>query len=607
MKFVLTICVLLITLISFSENTEKVILINEQSLPLNLNEYTYTFLTKKQDASIEYVLKKEFQSTPSGLNIGLNDKIYWIKYELSNPTNKINICYLFYPYNHINKINVYSIYNDSIVFIKAAGTFYPQNDRFFVRHGYSIPLGLKPGLTTIILEVEHLYLPLRGAAFLLTEQQLLKTTIETQTLLSFWQGIMIFVLLLSIVLYIILKIKSILYYFFLNFGILLFINAEMGNFFLLFNSDSLDFIINIKQLANIIVLFALPLFINEITSISKVHPRLWKIIILSLSIGPVLWLICLVPSVKQTHFLYYTTLYFILYSAVIFILILYLTFAAYIKKYRNALAVFIIYLFYFTAGFVNLILPNLGLLDSGLMIYDSFIYSSLFEIIAFMILIGHEILLVYNQRSILLEKEKNHQTEIIRAIVDSQEKERNKVGRELHDTIGANIVVIKQQVDRTNILLINLIERTIESVRKLSHGLVTPLIKDDDFIDEIEELCNLLSDANIDIQSHFHNWTRFENSLKATHLYRIVQELLQNAIKHSSASYVLIQFIMNDDNELTVMYEDNGTGFNYENEYNNHGLGLINIANRVKLIDSTIIYDTKEGGNGTTVTINVPV
>ena len=130
MKFVLTICVLLITLISFSENTEKVILINEQSLPLNLNEYTYTFLTKKRDASIEYVLKKEFQSTPSGLNIGLNDKIYWIKYELSNPTNKINICYLFYPYNHINKINVYSIYNDSIVFIKAAGTFYPQNDRF---------------------------------------------------------------------------------------------------------------------------------------------------------------------------------------------------------------------------------------------------------------------------------------------------------------------------------------------------------------------------------------------------------------------------------------------------------------------------------------------
>ena len=204
-----------------------------------------------------------------------------------------------------------------------------------------------------------------------------------------------------------------------------------------------------------------------------------------------------------------------------------------------------------------------------------------------------------------LEKQKNHQGEIIRAIVESQEKERNKVGRELHDMIGANISVIKQQSDKSNTSLMRIIEKTIESVRNLSHGLVTPLIKDDEFVDEINELCTLSSDIDLKVNSYFHNWTRINDPEKATHLYRIIQELLQNAIKHSSAKEVLLQFIVNKENELTVMYEDNGIGFDYEKNEKTKGVGLLNINNRIKLIDASIIFDSKKNRKGTTIIINL--
>jgi signal transduction histidine kinase len=135
--------------------------------------------------------------------------------------------------------------------------------------------------------------------------------------------------------------------------------------------------------------------------------------------------------------------------------------------------------------------------------------------------------------------------------------------------------------------------------------LITPLIKDDEFVDEINELCVLFSDIDIQVKSHFHNWNKHIAPEKATHLYRIVQELLQNAVKHSQASQVYIQFIVDNAGILTLMYEDNGNGFDYDRSYKKDGLGLKNIENRVKLINATAFYDTRANGNGTTIIIEV--
>ena len=378
----------------FAVDGEKVITINDDWDALNLNEYTYAFISKIKNLEADSVKDEKFEHLPTGLNIGLNDKIYWARYSINNPYDVSKEFYLFYPYNDINKINVFLIYHDSIEYIKSTGTFYSKSNKDLKSRGYPISLKLKPGLTKVLIEVEHLYLPLRGIAFLLTEDQVIDNTIETQALLSMWQGILLFILILTFILYFALEQKSFLYYSILNLGILLFFNAEVGDYFFFFDADPLDHIIDIKHFANILVLVFLPLFINQIASVAKASPQLWKIMTYGLYIGPIAWAICLIPSVKDTYFLYYTTMYFIIGSAILFLLLLYFTFIAYRKKHPNALGVFIIYVVYFSAAFKNLILPNMGAKDSELLVYNSFIFGSLFEIIAFLGLLGKETLSV---------------------------------------------------------------------------------------------------------------------------------------------------------------------------------------------------------------------
>jgi len=604
-KKVITFILALLFSISAKANNDSIIIVNDPWEILNLNNYTFAFATTDKSLTIDDAKKMNFALWTNGLNVGLTDKIFWTKFYFNNPTNDNKELYIFYPYNDINKIEPYIIHQQQTVKLKPIGTYYDQSNKDLPSRGYPILIKLKPGITTIIIRIEHLYLPLRGVSFVLNEKQVILNTIETQQVLSMWQGILFFVLILTFTLYFSLKIKTFLYYSLLNLGVLLFFFGEIGDYFLFFNRDIYDHIIDVKHLGNILVIIFLPLFINELTDIKSPRPLLWKITMYGLSIGPLAWAICLIPAVKDTYFLYYTTLYFIIGSALIFIIMLYSTFIAFRHKHNNALAVFIIYLFYFTAVFINLILPNLGAMQSSLMVYNSFIYGSMFEFIAFLLLIGNETLSVYNQRTNLLEKQKKHQTEIIKAIVDSQEKERNKVGRELHDMIGANISVIKQQIDKQNKPLVRIIQRTIDSVRNLSHSLITPSINKDDFVDEISELCVLFSNIDIQINSHFHNWQGTLENHRATHLYRIVQELLQNAAKHSKATNAIIQFIVDNNHQLTVMYEDNGIGFDANSTNKNRGLGLINIENRIKLIDANISYDTKADGNGTTIIIGL--
>ncbi len=606
MKRIFTLILFLLSLSSFANNSENTIVINDSLIQLNLNKYTYTYSSADTSSAITPILGKEFSYDPSGLNLGMNDKIHWIKYDIVNPSDIVKEYYLLFPYNHINKIIVYGLYDNEAYYIKSTGTFFNYRNKDISSRSYPILLKLKPGKTSIYIYIKHLNLPLRASSFLVTENVVRVNDKKTETGLWFWKGIFSFALLITFVLYLTTKLKPFLYYMYLNIGVGLFFAAEIGDFFTLFDSDPYNSIIDIKHLGNWIALFASPLFVNSMFPIAKLSPKIWKAMFVMLSVLPIFWLINLFPAVKNTIFLYYTTYYLIIASIVVFLLMIYFTLIAYlhIKNY-SALGLFIAYVFYITATVINITLPNLGLTNSNLDVYSTFIYGSVFEIVVFMGLLGKETLSVYRDRAILLESQKNHQIEIIKAIVESQEQARNKIGRELHDMIGANISVIKQQVDKKNRSLINIIDRTIDSVRTLSHGLVTPLIKDDDFTDEITDLCIASSDLDIKVRSHFHNWSKIENAETATHLYRIIQELLQNAIKHSNAKQILIQFIVNKENNLTVMYEDDGIGFDYKKSYNRKGLGLINIENRIKLMGASIIYDTKEKGSGTTVIIHI--
>ncbi|RLD45189.1 MAG: hypothetical protein DRI86_05955 [Bacteroidetes bacterium] len=590
----------------YSQNKKNILNIDLLEKPIGLDNYTYIYSTKDSSTNINNILDKEFINTPKGLH-GINDNtIYWERYSFSNTTNREKEYYIYFPYAIINKLIVFTHYKNIIIKNASLGMLYPRKNKEIESIGYPIKISLKPGITDVYIYIKHFRLALRTTSFLLTEAQLRKSNENQNEIIWFWKGFYIFAALIAIILFIVTRRKMFLYYFMLNLGMGTYFTGEIGEISKVITNVPFNLTANIKQTGILLAFISLPLLINQITPYSKLRPKLWKLILFINGFIALNWFICLFPYTLTTNVFLFTTYLYNFYAPLILISQLYLLYVAYKAHINNSKVLFIGYGGYIFALFIYGILPNLGLLQQNLMVYNTFILGSLFEIFIFMLILGKETFSVYQHRATLLEKQKEHQSNIICAIVESQEKERNKVGRELHDMIGANISVIKQQADKSNEKLLNIIDRTIESVRHLSHGLVTPLIKDDDFVDEINELCVLFSNIDLKVKTHFHNWNRIDNKIIVTHLYRITQELLQNAVKHSKASKISIQFLVNNNGELTLMYEDNGIGFDYDKAIKGDGLGLININNRIHIIKSKIYYDTEKNRNGTTVVINVP-
>ncbi|MGM0566678.1 MAG: ATP-binding protein [Bacteroidota bacterium] len=574
-----------------------------EKAPLLLNPYTLLFTTHDYVLHPDSIADDKWSKHPEGPVFGIADKYYWLKYQFNNLNSDSLHEVFFIPYHHIYKLTIWQKQHQTKKMI-TTGTAYSVGIKNYRSRGYPVDIVFPPGKSDVFVRLNHLYMPLRSSAYLLTPDQIDKNIINSESTIWFWRGIFMFALVVSLVLFLSTRIQLFLHYFLLNLGVAFFIGMEIGDFFMFFTADPHKFIIDIKHLGNIMVVLFFPYFLNELTPIRKYHQKLWRIMVYGIYLMLSLWFLCLFPAFKNSYLLYITVAYFIGYTSFVFVLQIFFLAAATYRRQRNAIILLITYFFYIAAVTLNVILPNLGFSSDSILVYNTLMFGSIFEIFTFMILMGKETLTIYRERAGLLEKQKRHQSEVIKAMVDSQEIERNKLGRELHDMIGANISVIRQQVDKTNKSLVSVIDYTIEAVRNLSHGLVTPMIKRNEFKDEINELCLMFSNDNFEVRSSFFNWRGIKNPEIATHLYRIVQELLQNAIKHSEAKQVRIQFLIDYENIITLAYEDNGKGFNYQNK-SKTGIGLINIENRVKLINGKLNFDTKPGGKGTNVIIEL--
>ena len=586
----------------YAQSSIKTIVIDDELTKLDLTEYTY--LLSYKDSTIN-ILEADFVYDSKGLK-GINDNtIYWERFSFENPTDSAKEYYIYFPYAVINDLSVYVENNGALLHLKSLGMIYPSSDKAINSIGYPFLIKLKPGKTNIYINIKHYNLALRTRAFLLSEAVLIKSNSATEHIIWFWKGFFFFATLISIILFIVTKMRMFIYYFFINIGTGLLFSGEIGAITDFISDVPFNLTANIKQTGVLLMFIFLPLLIDRITPIAKLSPKIWKTMFALNVIVGISWLLCLIPASLNNEVLLVTTYIYNFYGAIMVVLQLYFIFIAFRAKQKNSIPLLISYSVYSLALIIYLILPNLGIAKNPLQVYNMFIYGSIFEILMFMTLIGKETLSIYLDRETLLNVQKSHQTEIIKAIVESQEKERDSVGRELHDMVGANISVIKQQADPNNKLQLSAIENTIEIVRNLSHGLVTPIIRNNAFTEEIRDLCTLFTNDKIKIDVQFHNWKGIDNENMATHLYRIVQELLQNAVRHSLATYVQIQFIVSDNNDLTLVYEDNGVGFDHKQAVNNRGLGLINIENRIKLINANIVFDTIENRKGTTVIITL--
>ncbi|NLR77322.1 ATP-binding protein [Chitinophaga eiseniae] len=206
---------------------------------------------------------------------------------------------------------------------------------------------------------------------------------------------------------------------------------------------------------------------------------------------------------------------------------------------------------------------------------------------------------------------KDKELELLKASVSGQEKERKRIAGELHDSIGGNLAAIKLQLSNQTAVnrldaLIRQVDDTYRQVRDLSHDLVPLKFGHTGFTELIAGYIrqfNMPGNAIITFQAFpGDEIERIGTSLKAE-IYKIIQELITNAQKHSQASKVEIQ-LTRLDGTLKLLFEDDGQGFSLETV--KYGIGFQNIRERLKLFDGVFSIDSFPS-KGTVIDIEIPL
>ncbi len=203
------------------------------------------------------------------------------------------------------------------------------------------------------------------------------------------------------------------------------------------------------------------------------------------------------------------------------------------------------------------------------------------------------------------------------AVFDGQEMERQRLSREIHDGIGQRLVALKlmlesadtKDIDKTTEVLNQTkqhLDSTIDEVRQISNNLMPPVLTKFGLENALKHLCNnIAKNSNITVFFNSKGSTKNLDNKIITYLYRIAQEAINNAIKHALPSEINVQLFVKKLFVLLII-EDNGAGFNLDNNFKTDGNGINNMQERVNLLAGKFDISSSEG-YGTIITVNIPI
>lgn len=215
-------------------------------------------------------------------------------------------------------------------------------------------------------------------------------------------------------------------------------------------------------------------------------------------------------------------------------------------------------------------------------------------------------LVVLNQQNEKLEKETK------RLLVSTEEKERERISRDLHDGIGPLLTAIKLKISTKEYPgqkeILKMIDETLQEVRRLSRNLMPSLIRDFGPGVALEQLVNDLNRNLSETKIHFVNAvlaedSKIDNSVGIA-VYRIGQESLNNAIKHAGATRIKMSVTEFEDH-VNFFIKDDGKGFVPDALHNTQGKGIRNIKERVNMLNGDLIIESDH--SGTTIEAIIPI
>ena len=205
-----------------------------------------------------------------------------------------------------------------------------------------------------------------------------------------------------------------------------------------------------------------------------------------------------------------------------------------------------------------------------------------------------------------------------RGIIEAEARERQRIASDLHDGLGQLLSIVKINTETLfeRFLLKNLdanklsektmvlIDESCKEVRTIAHQMMPNALLKSGLVMALHDLKNSIDSDKLHISIHISAGEERLSSDVETVLYRVIQESINNVIKHANATVLNIS-LMRDEKEITVTIEDNGKGFSLNDKENISGIGLKNMASRIKFLNGTVDISS-EIGRGTFVAIYIP-
>jgi signal transduction histidine kinase len=558
-----------------------------------------------QSVTIQDILAR-LQKQPSGFteltraNLGYTDKIVWVVIPFINPHSDQKIL-LELQNPHLDYIDAYLLTGDSLqIFGNPTGDARAFTTRAIPHRHFIWPLPESQAGAHIILRIEKLnsslVIPLiawHESAFLQHETQLL-------ILYGLFFGVMVMVLLYSVGLGLVLKQRIHFYYV----GLM----ATSLTYFLIGEGFGYQFLYNswtgINSVMRVIILgvntIALISFSIQFLNIKHYKPGVAKVLYGIMAM--LATMISLTPLITD-FYLDHSSFFVPLILAITFtgnLLPLIVAVSTRKQQHTNSLFFLVAYSTILITGTL-VRLEDFGWIER--LPFNPVYIGAFLENMIFFIALSYRTKKVYDQRNELAIKINRHQKEMIQSYVRGTEQERQRMARDLHDDIGSRISHVKRQMESLHQHeLLPEVNRLCTDIRNLSHQLAPQAIQFNSLAQLIEQQSYLLHQAGMEATLQQYDFPEAIPANIKTELLRIVQEAIQNIIKHANATQVDIQLFKHD-NQLVITLEDNGDGFDMNTRYT--GIGVTNMKARAESLDGTLDISTKPG-QGTAMIISIP-
>jgi two-component system NarL family sensor kinase len=236
--------------------------------------------------------------------------------------------------------------------------------------------------------------------------------------------------------------------------------------------------------------------------------------------------------------------------------------------------------------------------------------------------------IIFHQRRVIRyqltmqQMEAEQQKMLLAASIRLQEEERQRIAADLHDDAGPLLATARLYMTEN---LVNLdkpsqlqsifsakeiIDEAIQLIRNISHSLMPPTLKNFGLESAINDFFQKLNGAgSIEVSSCFYDYKNRLHADKELMIFRVIQELINNILKHSNSSFIHLTQHSGEDNIIISLHHD-GRGLTQEDfdkmSKSNAGLGLKNIQSRLKIIHGEILFELDSSQSFYTATIDIP-